>query len=339
MLAALVVLAAGACGALDPRLAGVRDALYLLQIGSAPISDIAATQFDLIITDYSRDGGEAERLTTTDVAALRSSGKLALAYLSIGEAEDYRYYWNPAWESSPPPWLGPANPGWPGNYKVRYWDPQWQAIVCGGAGGADESYLDRIVGQGFDGVYLDIVDAYEFWSSRPGRNELTRPEARRAMLDFILRIRNYARVTRGKPDFLVFPQNAREIILDDEGNLDTIGQAYLDAIDGIGNEDIWYNGTKRQRRSSTAQTLGLLETYRTNGGGRLVIGTDYVWDPRRPARRANVARYNDFKSRAEAAGIVSYAAAKDRALDRIVTVDPVGGFLYPQPAPPNLQAP
>ncbi len=49
----------------------------------------------------------------------------------------------------------PENPNWPGNYKVRYWDPEWQAIIF--------EYEDKILNAGFDGVYLNIIDAFEYW--------------------------------------------------------------------------------------------------------------------------------------------------------------------------------
>jgi len=54
-----------------------------------------------------------------------------------------------------PSWLDKENPDWPGNYKVRFWDSGWQAIIF--------QYLDKILAQGFDGVYLDLVDAYEYY--------------------------------------------------------------------------------------------------------------------------------------------------------------------------------
>jgi cysteinyl-tRNA synthetase len=77
--------------------------------------------------------------------------------MSIGEAEDYRYYWEADWYSDPPVWLDEKNPLWEGNYKVLYWMQEWQDLIFG-----DESaYLDRILNAGFDGVYLDIIDAFE----------------------------------------------------------------------------------------------------------------------------------------------------------------------------------
>jgi cysteinyl-tRNA synthetase len=79
--------------------------------------------------------------------------------MSIGEAEDYRYYWKPEWKRNPPAWLGKVNPDWPGCYKVHYWDKNWQDIIFGN----NSSYLKRILDAGFDGAYLDIIDAFEYF--------------------------------------------------------------------------------------------------------------------------------------------------------------------------------
>ena len=43
------------------------------------------------------------------------------------------------------------------NYKIEYWNEEWQSIIYGN----ENSYLKKILDSGFDGVYLDIVDAYE----------------------------------------------------------------------------------------------------------------------------------------------------------------------------------
>ena len=84
---------------------------------------------------------------------------MVVAYMSIGEAEDYRYYWQSTWKNDKPIWLAKENPNWPGNYKVRYWEEEWQSIIYGN----NDSYLKKIIDAGFDGVYLDIIDAFEYF--------------------------------------------------------------------------------------------------------------------------------------------------------------------------------
>ena len=75
---------------------------------------------------------------------------------------EYRYYWQPSWKHRKPLWLAAENPEWKGNYKVKYWSAQWKRIIYGGAG----SYVDRIIAAGFDGVYLDIIDAFEYFEEK-----------------------------------------------------------------------------------------------------------------------------------------------------------------------------
>lgn len=143
-------------------LAEARNFLYLLDPSISSKADylaaVGATNYDLLVLDAFYDH---RLLTAEEVGSLarKANGgrRLVIAYLSIGEAEDYRYYWRPEWATSPPGWLQAENPDWEGNYTVRYWDEEWQRIIYGNP----DSYVARILAAGFHGVYLDIVDAFE----------------------------------------------------------------------------------------------------------------------------------------------------------------------------------
>ncbi|HEX3045063.1 MAG TPA: endo alpha-1,4 polygalactosaminidase [Bacillota bacterium] len=148
-------------------LSDAKNFLYLLnpENYNSTAEFIAAldnTNYDLIILDLDFNGNA---LTATDLTSLKTKlngGKrLLIAYMSIGEAEDYRYYWNHDWGTSPPAWIDQEDPNWTGNYWVRYWDPDWQQIIYGN----DQSYLKKIIDAGFDGVYLDIIDAFEHFEN------------------------------------------------------------------------------------------------------------------------------------------------------------------------------
>ncbi len=131
----------------DPH--DLRSFLYILQ--EARIPEILTSGFRLVVMDYSFDGTDHGAYPPAGIRRLRRHGIVPLVYLSVGEAEDYRFYWERDWDRDrdgipdpgAPRWLGRSNPDWPGNYKVRYWDPGWQGILL--------SYLDRILGQGFAG--------------------------------------------------------------------------------------------------------------------------------------------------------------------------------------------
>jgi len=138
--------------------ADARNFLYLLDPGGFSskqdfLDALAATGYDLFF-----DEGP---LTAAEVASLREKpqggSRLVIAYMSIGEAENYRYYWQEDWAPGAPVWLVEENPDWEGNFIVRYWESEWQDIILGDSG----AYLDRILAAGFDGVYLDIIDAFE----------------------------------------------------------------------------------------------------------------------------------------------------------------------------------
>ncbi len=128
------------------------------------LTAVGATNYDIIIMDLYYD--ESTKFTAADIDGLKTKAngksRLVIAYMSIGEAEDYRYYWNPAWDSYPPSWIEDENPNWPHNYKVRYWVEDWQNIIYGNSG----SYLQKIVDSHFNGVYLDVVDSYEYFEDK-----------------------------------------------------------------------------------------------------------------------------------------------------------------------------
>ncbi|HHM24333.1 MAG TPA: hypothetical protein ENJ23_04750 [Bacteroidetes bacterium] len=148
------------------RLGQVSNFLYLInpdnRFSSAEefVSAVAATNYDLVILDLFFDG---QPLSAEQIARLRRKAnggrRLLLGYMSIGQAEDYRYYWKSEWNHKQPDWLDREDPNWPGNYFVKYWEPEWQAIIYGDS----TSYTARLIFAGLDGAYLDIIDAFEFF--------------------------------------------------------------------------------------------------------------------------------------------------------------------------------
>jgi len=147
-------------------LSAAKNFLYLIDPGNFSskqnfIIDLSKTNYDIIIMDMFFT--EDEEFTSDDIESLRikqnGGERLVIAYMSIGEAEDYRYYWSDDWFGNPPEWLERENPNWPGNFIVKYWMDSWQQIIYGNS----NAYLDKILSKGFDGVYLDIIDAFEYF--------------------------------------------------------------------------------------------------------------------------------------------------------------------------------
>jgi len=267
----------------EPDWLAVNDFLYQLQW--ARPDRIGETAFDLVVVSYSAAGSSPDVIP----ALKQSSGgkKIVLCYMSIGQAADYRYYWQREWRENPPAWLDEPDPDWAGDYWVRYWDPEWQAIILG----SPDSYLDRILDLGFDGVYLDRVDAYWYYE------EQGRETAAREMADFIIDLAQYARERH--PGFGVFPQNAEE--------LGIRFPDYLETVTGIGVEDLYY-GYPRDHAPSppewTAEREVILDQW--VAAGKLVLTIDYTARPEQIA---------DAYARARVRGYVPYVT--DRFLGRL----------------------
>lgn len=254
---------------------------------------LATSPFRLLVIDYSRDGTDDGVLTRGQITALRNSlpgGRRLVAYLSIGEAEDYRYYWKPEWKTRPPPWLDAENPGWAGNYKVKYWHPGWQAILFGSRG----AYLDKILDAGFDGIYLDIIDAYEYYEERGVS------DARQRMKQLVADLAAYGRSRSGDADFGVFPQNGDPLLVDPE---------YVATISGIGREETYFGHHGEDEAPTPGPEMRAIEENlsRARGAGKLVLTIDYT---------TNASRMRKAHQRANNRGFVEYCGV--RALDRLV---------------------
>lgn len=189
------------------------------------IEQMRQSTADLIVMDHAREGGR-EALTPWQLALMKSKPdgskrSAVIAYISVGEAEDYRWYWKPEWsdpakKASKPAWLGESNCAWPDNYAVQFWHPGWKQLVFGGP----ESFIGRIIKAGFDGVYLDRVDIYDQYAK-------DRPSAKADMIQFVRELAAASRVM--KPDFLIIAQNGEDLLTD---------KRYRRVIDGLGKEDL-----------------------------------------------------------------------------------------------------
>jgi cysteinyl-tRNA synthetase len=233
--------------------------------GGLDAADLAQVPHDLIVMDFSADGSGATRFSQAEIDAIKDGPggrSVAVAYMSIGEASEFRDHWDSSWtdnglasgrlSSHAPDWLGPTNPDWPESRKVRYWDPDWQDVIYNDA---RTGWLDEIVSQGFDAAYLDIVDAYYYWAEEapasvrhagdpaPG-DDL---DSARRMIDFIVDFTAHARQTN--PEFFVILQNGA-YIMDALDNLDAPRkEALLDAIGAIAVEDTYYRGNRDQNNN------------------------------------------------------------------------------------------
>jgi cysteinyl-tRNA synthetase len=257
-LALLIALCAPA--RVSAQLSEVRS--WAFQLQNVDPVEIKLSPYDVVVIDYGFDRRNATAFPreVVDLMRTRPDGRkrLVLAYFSIGEAENYRYYWQDSWLANRPEWLEPENPDWPGNYLVQFWHPGWQALLFG----SPNAYLDRIIGAGFDGVYLDGADKFEQWQRR-------RPSAAPDMVELIASIASYARAHR--QDFLVIPQNGDGLLAYPN---------FVRTIDGLGREDLLYSEREEDLRNTQRNIVESIRRLKpVLAAGKPVFAIEYTANP------------------------------------------------------------
>lgn len=187
-------------------------------------------------------------------------GMWVLSYLSAGQAQSGEWYWNKEW--------GVGNPNWiinrwtitsgtnTGSYNVAYWHRDWQSLVL--------KTIDRIIVDGFDGVFLDQADSY--WN--PGFPGGASAENQSRTIDLVCKIAAYAR-SKTKNQFRIVTNGTVELISQ---------RGYPNCWDGISAEQLWYfdNG-KPQRASYRDYILG--ELPKVSRFGKKIFTFDFTRVP------------------------------------------------------------
>ncbi len=274
-LVALVLLSVAPALAQEIKLGGSVVKNWGYQLQNNDVETIANSPYDVVVMDYSRDNTAAGAFSADDLARMKKkpdgSRRIVLSYISIGEAEDYRYYWEDrGWnrKSNRSGVVDEENVEWRHNYSVRYWLPEWQDLIVGD----DDSYMARINNAGFDGVYLDKIDVCETYEGRTPDGTV----ASDLMIQFVRKIS--ATMKARNPNFLIIVQNAEFLLPDDD---------YRAAIDGIGKEDILYRnekvpGTSRYEDGqandddTVKQTIDLVNKLKADG--KTVMAVEYLTD-------------------------------------------------------------
>lgn len=250
------------------------------------IDALAASDYQMLVLEPTRtvQGSEGfdtaamvERLKTLPNGRRR----LVLAYVDIGQAEDYRTYWQADWRAPRrnqpgyPNFLVTVDPdGWEGNYPVAYWAPAWKRIIFR----APDSVLDAVLDDGFDGIYLDWVAGYEE-DAVVARARADGVDPAVEMIRFLRQLRYVARQRNNR--FLIIAQNAPDLL--------TGHPELANLLDGISQEDVhfsgesdvaWNNPRAGDIRTPNAQRRWLyrrLDAYRA--AGVPVFTIDYALQP------------------------------------------------------------
>ena len=114
------------------------------------------TNYDLLLIEVSHNNIFFTKEQIEELKIKHNGGKrIVIAYLSIGEAENYRVYWKKKWNKKKPNWIVKENESWEGNYIVKYWSPEWKNII--------KEYKKKLDEIGVDGYLLDTVDSYQYF--------------------------------------------------------------------------------------------------------------------------------------------------------------------------------
>jgi uncharacterized protein (TIGR01370 family) len=140
----------------SPRVASIESfAVYLAN----PWLDTLST-FDLVVID-------PDNRSAAEIAQLRKRGTRPIAYVNLGEAETYRYFY----DQVNPDWLLGPNPNWDDHYYVDARAEGWRRLLLA-------TVLPNIKKKGFDGFFFDMVD-----TALPGLHPETKPGMVRLIVD------------------------------------------------------------------------------------------------------------------------------------------------------------
>ncbi len=99
-----------------------------------------ASVFDIVVVD-------PDETPPGTVEFLHDQGRIVLAYVNAGYAEDWRWYWDQAVAAG----IVHGQTEYEGEYFVEYWSVAWRDIIL--------EYVSTVLEAGYDGVYLDNMDA------------------------------------------------------------------------------------------------------------------------------------------------------------------------------------
>ena len=267
---------AGQAYAADNVVQGIEIKTWGYQLQNDEPTVIAKSPYDLVVIDYQREPSLGGPFSSAELVQMKKkpdgSRRFVIAYISIGEAENYRYYWGDRnWGDARnrTPLIEKENPEWAGNLTVKYWEQEWQNLILNDA----DSYINRIMDAGFDGIYLDKVDIADEYQGKTPAGTI----ASDLMIQFVRKISTVTKIRN--PNFLTIAQNA-EGLLDDD--------VYRMAVDGIGKESLLYseglfdpnNAFKEPTRNDDAsikETTRLLAKLRTDK--KLVLCVEYINKP------------------------------------------------------------
>ena len=232
-----------------------------LQGYNAPydLKRIRDAKTDLWVMDFS--DGPDHFFSKAEIDALKANNKKIISYMSIGEIETYRFYYSHVKKEL----KGPINPNWKDNITAKFWEKDWQKFFLEKSPTYGASYLDRIISSGYDGVFLDIIDAFERFPDKQNKANL--------MAEFVIRISKEAKAKN--KNFLIILQNGLHMrrFLKDPKDL-------LAAIDGVNVESAFFIGPKVEDNNFSENLFTLDDVKFYQKADKFVLSLEYLKDPK-----------------------------------------------------------
>lgn len=231
----------------NPEAWGIQLQNYEGQYGLTRIKDAPVR---LWVMDYASSADH--EFSSLEIELLKDNKKI-ISYLSIGEIENYRFYYPSLTQKV----KGAINPLWKDNQTANYWEREWHDVIV-------EQYLPKILNAHFDGVFLDIIDAFERFPDKAAKAE--------EMANLVIEISKKAKSVN--KNFVVILQNGIHIRrhLKDPDRL-------MDAIDGVNVENVFFEGNLTQD-NPFKENLEILEDIRFyQQHSKFVLSLEYLQKP------------------------------------------------------------
>lgn len=177
--------------------------LYCLLWGEAPLRWIIYYGENLTQKDIRKI--DLAILDSDHISPLVFSNKRTkfIGYLSLGEAEEYRWFWPQAKGKD---FVVEKNPYWPGSWRVDIRSQLWQALLL-------NQVIPKILEKGYRGLFLDTVDTAIYLENKdPGRYA----GSKKALIGFVKEVRSRY------PHLMIVLNNGFEILEELGGVLDAV---------------------------------------------------------------------------------------------------------------------
>lgn len=267
---------------LDPAavLPKIEKWIYQLQGDPTGLSNRPARQTTLYVLDISLLEPNKNILKTLSATA-PSDPHRSLAYLSVGEAEEYRWYFQGIKQGG---LLVSENKRFKKNHLLKFWDPQWRAVLY--------DYLQKIHDAGFNGVYLDLIDAYGRFPKAEQALRATQ------MAELVIDLRAKMKSIWGNEPALLAIQNAPCLFLELAAFKEfEVQKKFLESFDLLALESTFYFGSNWQDNPWRPQTevLSCVKKLQSQSLPRkLILGVEYLTGRRQTAKALEALKKHGF---------------------------------------------